>query len=173
MAAEANLQAPVLCISNNMGNAFRIVLCGDLYRYEFTHHDYLRFSLCYDDAVGLLAAHTAGTIGLVGSNGLQEFVTAVDTLRTALPGVAVGGRRRHALLGRTVIGTGGRQMRFVNGLTIITANQTRLNADPVAITTILNNCTNAVATHIGLPLFNGLEDDYLAEVPRDDEKLES
>jgi hypothetical protein len=171
----AALQPPVLCISNNAGNAFHIRLNWDLYPYEFIHTKYLQFSLCFDDVVDLIAAQTAGTIlGLVGSQSLLTFVNTVTILRAALPGVAIGERKRHALLGRSLIGPAGRQMRFVHGLTIITADETLLFADDSAIITILDNCTNAIMANpfIGLRLFNDLEDDYLAEIPHNEEKLE-
>eukprot|EP01133_Synstelium_polycarpum_P015520 gene15520-18434_t len=169
----AALQSPVLCISNNNGNAFTVRLCWDLVPSELIHNNYLRFTLCYDDAVELLTALDSSTIAVVGDQMLRDFVGAINILRIHLPGVVIGSRRRHALLGRSLIGVGGRQMHFVNGLTIISANHARLFPTTAELNGILNTCTNHVTNNFGMDVFNDLEDDYLSEVPQDLENFDS
>ncbi|EGG21797.1 hypothetical protein DFA_01683 [Cavenderia fasciculata] len=155
----AALQSPVLSVYNNAGNAFTIRLCSDLYPHELIHNEYLRFSLCYDDVVGILSAVDSAQI---------------NSIKAIIPGINIAKRRRHALLGRSLIGVGGRQMRFIRDLTIISANSARVSPSPQEVDEILNICTNFVSNNsMGMQIFNDLEDDYLIEIPHDDEKLDS
>jgi len=162
-----SLQAPVLTISNNNGDNFKFVLSGDLHRFEFTHNACLRFSVCYEDAVQLLADHTAKIIQLVGSNELALYINAITQLRATLPGIALRGRYRHALLGRSVIGANGIKLLFISGITIVSANNARLTTDMGEINRLSDECENAVKASLpgGLDFWNDLEDDYMVEGP--------
>eukprot|EP01133_Synstelium_polycarpum_P011520 gene11520-13442_t len=166
------LQSPVLCISNNSAKGFIVQLCSDLYPYQFVHNDDLRVSLCYDDAVGLMAAHNSSTIVLRNSQRLRGFVDVINTLRTHHPGIEVGTRRRHALLGRSLI-RAGRKMFHVNGLTIISANNARVSPTDAEAADIFSHCTTFVSENQGMEHFNDLEDDYSDELPVDLEPIDS
>lgn len=167
-------EAPVLFISrsNNPENDFLVRLCGDLYPHEFVLNEPLRFSICYDDAVALIAGESAGAISIIGSPKLSMYVHKVDLLRTQYQGwTSLGRRKTCSLLGRSLIGLGGRQMRYIDKLTIISADQNRIcaNLSTSEFYALYNECHGAVIEKIGYPRFDSLGNDYTVEGAYEDD----
>jgi hypothetical protein len=166
----AALQAPVLCIKRRHGvPPFNISLSQSFMPYNFTYGKPLRFTLCYEDALALVALSNPVNFPITDIGYVTSFINAVDVVRTALPATVIGERRRHALLGRAVIASGGRDVRMATvhparTLTIVSSNPAALSITNADIVTIATNAFNAVIADPTIGhVWEDLEDDFAAE----------
>lgn len=169
----ATVQDCVLCISdyNYTDKSIEWTLSATFNKYTFRTNR-VRFHLCYDDAVTLLALFNAGKVIIANADKLDSYIkimNAVASIELPTNGkIEINKRRRHALLGRSVMDLIDNTYYSAHGVTMI-ANKLSANIDDAN----MHNIRASALTHMSQHMkninesFDTLENQYDPDITVD------
>eukprot|EP01089_Gocevia_fonbrunei_P022027 TRINITY_DN874_c0_g2_i1.p1 TRINITY_DN874_c0_g2~~TRINITY_DN874_c0_g2_i1.p1 ORF type:complete len:290 (+),score=8.04 TRINITY_DN874_c0_g2_i1:67-936(+) len=167
------LNSPVLHVrypdyADYVDKTIEITLSSDSHPFKMQVKS-LRFHLCYEDTIGLQKLHNSGKVALneASVRHLNSFIDTVTAIKTVLPSIQIGKRRRHALIGQDVLKKNPKMVCIQNGgvfycYSLDNSYLSSLNSRELvnnATAVVTEYCENLVDKNWDRKEFENLEDD--------------
>jgi hypothetical protein len=174
----AAVNSLTLIVEKRNGGQMEWRLASDINGGVIRNSAYLRFSICYDDAIDLRRDNMPSGLNIIGTIYLDKFIEHIDILRQSFPNMDFARRRHHALIGREISSRIKHSTIMKNDITVIGPDDIVSAICSMSFADLMivkNRCMNLATANVRIDglSFNDLEDEYNDDLEFEGEFLDS